>query len=256
MEDNMHLVDHGLKIVVLKRPYDTYRDSKEMRDLLSLVFKLKLDGYSKYYPYGILPISDVDFIADHILMCRYNGDMLVPVSGFKSIKYSECLKFKIPFPIAQHKFGQETGKFSNYISGINNWMESLSSLNIDFAYNLSWTIQPEIEKAVRNTIRELTFALMYFHYNNEGIKNVINSTAALRGINAQEERMEMQYLRGGDGTKLGAFESPTFFGQPFYIMHTKQSGFGELFIKDCEKFQHLWDSRSIIGELVAEKKVA
>lgn len=250
----MQLVDHGLKIVVLKCPYNTYRESEEIRSWLSMVFKMKLDGYMKYYPYGILPISDIDFIGDHILMCRYEDGKLVPVSGFKSIKYSVCEKFNIQFPVVQHKFGRDKDKFENYVSGIEKWMSDLINEKTDFAYNLSWTIQPELDKSTRNIVRELTFALMYFHYNQEGINNVINSTAALRGINAQEERMEMLYLKGGDGHTLGAFESPTFFGQPFYIMHTKKTGFGDLFKEDCKKYQSLWESRIIIGDTVIEKK--
>lgn len=245
----MNLVDNGIKIVVLKCPYNTYKESEEMRNMLSLVFQLKLEGYMKYYPYGILPISDIDFVGDHILMCRYENNVLIPVSGFKSIKNSVCEKFQLSFPIVQHKFGQQKEKFKNYVYGVDLWMNQLKQEGVDFAYNLSWTILPSLDRPTRNIVRELTFALMYFHYNHEGIKNVINSTAALRGINAQEERMEMEYLKDENGHALGAFESPTFYGQPFYIMHTKKTGFGSGFIEDCQKFRNLWESRLVIGDI-------
>jgi hypothetical protein len=253
----MNFAHDDLKIVIVKRPYDSYRESQEVRDLLSKVFKLKLDGYTKYYPYGILPISDLDFIGDHILICKGERGNLVPISGFKFIRYSDCQTFRVPFPIFNHKFGQEIDKFSDYVEGIKCWMESLKQMGHDFGYTASWTMDPSLDKNLRNLIREMTYFLICTYPESENIFSVINSAAALHGVNIHKEKMGMQYLKAPSGEKLGAFDAPTFFGQPFYIMHTLPTGFSQSFRDECLKYKTMWENRIVIEKKIIEsEKVA
>ena len=246
-----------VRIVILKKPYDTYRESQFTRDLLSKIFQLKLTGYQQHYPYGILPISDIDFIADHIVICLESENKeLTPISGFKSVRNSVCKQFNLPFPIVAHKYGREVEKFSDYVSGIHAWMNDLELKKSEFAYNASWTIQPNLDKSVRNLVRELTYSLVCLYYTTEKIDYMINSTAALHAVNINEERMGMHYLKDSAGNKLSSFKSPTFFDQPFFIMHTIEGGFSAEFLEYSQKFKQLWDDRLVIGEKVQDEKIA
>lgn len=250
-------LEKNLRILILRRPYDSFRESEETRDLMTKIFKMKFDGYLKHYPYGIMPVGEIDFMGDHIVLCRQDDSGYTPVAGFKSIKNSTCELFKIPFPVVAHKFGHNQEKFGRYVNAINHWSEKLAAQKIDFAYNLSWTMQTDLGKEDRALARDISYAMLALYYVYEGIDNVINSTAELHSVNTYQEYMGLTYLKDIENQKLPSFPAPNFADQPFYVMHTERTGFSPKFLDDCMiRFKNLWESRLIIGDKKVEKVAA
>ncbi|MGE3608373.1 MAG: hypothetical protein AB7I27_02205 [Bacteriovoracaceae bacterium] len=249
---------YRLQTFVIKCPYDTYRESEFTRTLMTDIFKLKFDGYRNHYPYGIMPISDYDFMANHICLTLENNGKYIPLFSYKSVTNEICKKFRVPFPVIGHKFGEYKENFTPWVNAILDWQRKLDQQNITYAYNASYTMNTQMDKDLRDLTRELTYAYLYYHYATENIKHVINSTASNHKINQHEEEMGWVYLKDKDGNKLPPFESPLFFEKPFYLMHTTENCFTENFRKKCEPYASLWERRIIIEEDSADikKKVA
>jgi len=233
------LANHKLQVILLDCPYDTYRESKFTRDLLSDVFKLKLDGYLAHYKYGMLPISDFDFMAKHIILCKNVNEVYYPLAAFKSISNETCKRFNIDFPAINHKFGKFKADFMLFVDAMNTWQTRLEVQNKVYAYNASWTMQPDIEKNLRNICREISIAMFYFFYNTEKIEHVINSTSEKYKVNKLQEFMGLKYLNDEAENTLSSFRSPAFQQEPFFLMYLDQQGFSADFVKECQKYKQL-----------------
>ncbi len=245
-----------LEVIVIRRPYDTYRTSTQTRKIISDLFKLKLDGYCSHYPYGILPISDYDFMGTHVCLAIKRKDDLFPVSAFKSISYQDCLDFDAPFPVINHKFGKYKDQFPEHVEALKSWEENLKKNNSKFAYNASWTMQSDLKGELRTAIRDVSYSLFYHYYTTEGIEHVINSTSCNYGVNKHQEAMGLKYLKDSSSQALPPFESPVFHNQPFYIMYLDQDGFSELFTRRSEKFSSIWKRRNVIEDLGVRRAIA
>lgn len=248
--NNVNLNKYDLKVVVLKTPYNNFDTNAEVQSLLSNIFKLKLTGYKAHYPYGILPISDLDFIGNHVCLCLQENNNLIPITAFKSVKKSACDRFQVPFPVVNHKFGMWKNNFQEFVDGINNWTESVLAEGRQPAYNASWTMDINLNKELRSLAREISMSLFYFYYNEEGITDVINSTSAKHNVNLIQENMGLEYLKDMNGEKLGTFNSPIFFQEPFYLMYLGTNGFSDNFSNECNKYASLWENRLEIDNAV------
>lgn len=238
--------NYELKVVVIERPYDTFTTSEFTKDFMANVFRLKFEGYCAKYPYGIMPVSDYDFMATHVCLALVQGDTYVPISAFKSITSEVCADFRVPFPVINHKFGMYKEKFQAYVKALEAWQRDLDEKNELYAYNASWTMKSDLEKELRDLTREISLALFYFHYTTNRITHVINSTSANFNVNKHQEMMGLQYLRDASGAPMDAFKSPVFFEEPFYIMYLNERGFSEIFARKCEAFRGLWESRLVV----------
>lgn len=239
---------YNLQVIVIKRPYDTYRDSEFTRNFMRDVFKLKLDGYCPRYPYGILPISDYDFMATHVCLAHVKDGNFFPISAFKSVTSEDCKDFRAPFPVINHKFGMFQENFSVYIEALKNWENQLKGSNEIYAYNSSWTMQNDLPKDLRDLTRELSYVLLYHHYTSSNIKHVINSTSVNFKVSNYQEMMGLNYLQDSNGNILPPFNSPVFYEEPFFIMYLNENGFSELFSKRCELYKNLWENRIVINK--------
>lgn len=242
-----NLNNFPLQIVILERPYDTYTSSPFTRELLSETFKLKLSGYTANYPYGILPISETDFMGNHIVLCLKDGGKFLPITAFKSISNDVCENFRVPFPVINHKFGMFKDKFPEFVTALTSWQKCLEKDKKKFAYNSSWTISGEIEKELRNICREATMALFYHYYKDKKISNIINSASCVHNVEKLQEVMGFKYLQDSNGQKMSPFKSPVFFEEPFFIMHIEDDSYTEEFKKSCNQYQELWNNRIIIS---------
>lgn len=237
---------YKLQTYIIKCPYDTYRESELTRTLMTDIFKLKFDGYRSYYPYGIMPVSDYDFMANHICLTLYDAEKYIPLFAFKSITNEACKKFRAPFPVIGHKFGMYKENFMPWVEALQNWQDELDKKKVTYAYNASYTMHSTMNKDLRDLTRDISHAYLCYHYLTENINHVINSTANNHKINQIEEQMGWIYLKDKHGNKLPPFESPVFFEKPFYLMHTTENSFSEEFRKKCEPFKHLWENRVVI----------
>jgi hypothetical protein len=242
------LKKYPLQVIVIQRPYDTFTTSDFTSSFMTDLFKLKFEGYCSRYPYGIMPVSDYDFMATHVCMTLKVGSEYVLISAFKSITSEVCKDFRVPFPIINHKFGMFKEKFPTYVEALAKWQSDLDAKNKMYAYNASWTMKTDLDKELRGLMRDLTFAFFYFHYTTEKIDFVINSTSANFNVNKHQEAMGLKYLKDAAGNDLPPFKSPVFFEEPFYIMHVDETGFSDVYAEKCKVFKEAWDNRIIVNK--------
>ncbi|WP_408096020.1 hypothetical protein ACJVC5_13335 [Peredibacter sp. HCB2-198] len=239
---------YKFKVVVVECPYDIYTEDSFTRNFMTDLFKLKFEGYMKHYPYGIMPVSDYDFMATHVCLCIEEGNKIVPLAAFKSISNEICKKFRAPFPVISHKFGMYKENFKDYVDAITQWQNNLEAKSKKYAYNASWTMRTDLDKELRNLCREISQSLFFYHYHDQDLLNVINSTACSHGVNTFQEYMGLKYLKSVRGEFMEPFKSPVFFEEPFAIMYLEEPGFSELFAKECQKYKSVWENRLIINK--------
>lgn len=244
------------KIVVIENAYDFYEADENVRKILADLFALKIKSYKKYYPYGILPVSAVDFFCTHLILmkkCQDSEDYEI-VSGFKSITNRRCERFRSTFPVVDHMFGQGS-QYKEHISVINQWLEQKNKKVI--AYNASWTMKDDIkDRLVRDEITTICASMMYHHYTGGEIDFIIASASAPYKVYLTKEKMGWSYFEGQAG-KLPVFKAYPFFDEEFFMMYINTKDFSPAFKESVQKLKLLWNNREVINaETVKVKKAA
>lgn len=244
------------KIVVIENAYDFYEVDEHVRKMLADLFALKIKSYKKYYPYGILPVSAVDFFCTHLILMKKcdNSDEYEIVSGFKSITNRRCEVFRSCFPVVDHMFGQSP-QYKDHTIAINKWIDENSKKVI--AYNASWTMKDDIaERFVRDEITTICASMMYYHYTGGNIDFIIASASAPYKVYLTKEKMGWKYFENSQG-KLPAFKAYPFFDEEFFMMYINTKDFSDSFKQSVSELKKLWDKREVINlESVKVKKAA
>lgn len=253
-------MNRNIRVAIIDSPYDSFQNSKEVRDIMGRLWKLKLDGYKSHYPYGIMPISDVDYFANHIVICEEIQGELLPFASFKSITAARCKQVGIEFPIYDHMFRGCEVEAATHLKATKSWVADRVSEGRNVGYNASWTMCPRVllDPELKLFMRELSTAMFYYYYTTNKIDNVIASASKTFKVNRLKEYMGFKYLES-TGEALDAYPAKTFGDAPFYIMHLAKEDYPEKFIENSEKLKHFWDDRLELGErasLTVLKKAA
>lgn len=232
------------KTVLLEKPYDTYQNSKFVRELLARVWKLKFDGYRAYYPYGVMPVGDMDFFANHVIICEdYHGE-LIPLAASKSISTNVCSSLKIDFPIFEHVFKGCEEASKDHIQATRQWINERTSRGENVGYNASWTISPSVkdEPEVRKLMLDLSMAMYYFYYTTQGIDHIITSASKTFKVDRIQKEMGFDYLALGEKV-LDTYPAHLYNNMPFYIMTLHENNFPEFFAKKAQTYVQYWNDR-------------
>lgn len=238
----------NIRIVVIESPYDTYQHSKEVRDIMARTWKLKLDGYKSHYPYGIMPISDIDYFANHVIICEDIQGELMPFAASKSITTNKCRELGIDFPIFEHMFkGCET-TYPKHFEATQKWVSKLVSKGENVGYNASWSMCPRVmlDSELKLLAREVSMAMYYFYYSSNGIKNIITSASKQFKVDRIQTEMGFNFLKYELET-LEAYPAKSFKEAEFYIMHLTNGAFPAAFVEKAMTMKNLWDERLQLG---------
>ncbi len=86
------------KIVVLECPYDTWDDPLS-KDMFHKMVQLKMIGYKREYPYGVLPVDTSDFVATHHLICLDERGELNPVMAYRTVTLERAKLHSMSLPV-------------------------------------------------------------------------------------------------------------------------------------------------------------
>jgi hypothetical protein len=154
-----------IQIVVLSNPVSTW-DDPTTRDLFFQLISLKLKGYGRAYPDGVIAVDSIDFIADHLLLCeqRRDGGLRV-LMGYKSVLHSRCEHYHLPFPALPLL---KSSKADQYIPKIEKILEDAKNRKEELAYSSSWTIDEHAQKnrELNRYLRKL-FTTMIIGYHRD-----------------------------------------------------------------------------------------
>lgn len=238
------------KIVVIKGPNDNW-DHPVVREMFHKIVSLKLRGYGKEYPYGVMCLDTTDFICDHLAICQVTeGDELKPVLAYKSIELSRAETFKLPFSLltlVQHSARPED------VKTISKKIEEAKTNNHTLRYCSAYTIDPEIrfDKAGTRWLQRLMGGM---HANFHLTEKTGEST--LLGVTQFKVDKMFEtwgYKKISEDYNLKSLNN-TMVGM---LSLTKFSDFA---LSLAEEFKAIWDERIEIGtgqqQIGEEKKAA
>lgn len=174
------LIDRAkrLQLIVLESPYDTWNHPLTQALFLPMI-ELKLKGYGRAYPYGVLAADTTDFIADHLLVCEETDQGYVPIFGNKSIPAEKCEMHYVAFPGLS--LLEDSGAMRQ-AAVMRKIMENAKQNNVDLRYAGSMTIHPKEvgNKEWQAIMRELFTTIYVKYYRNLGREFEIITGATVR----------------------------------------------------------------------------
>lgn len=235
-----------LQIIVLFNPYDSYSKDSKVRTLLSDTFKLKFDGYKAYFPYGVMPVDHLDFISNHVIVCRKTENKMTPLAAWKSLTLDQCNKFKVPFPIAGHLLKDYEKEYKEHIEAIKYWLSDKPAEAT--AYNFGFTVEPDLEKEMKSELIELGISLLYFYYCNYNFSSVIHGVSNTFKLAHKHYKVGFKDL-SLNGKNLCPVRTKAYNNVESCILHMDTSEIKNEYQMEVEsKYGQLWKDRLEYGD--------
>jgi hypothetical protein len=237
------LLDKNYQVVVLKAPYGLM-SNWSARNTFGEICQLKITGYAKEYPAGILPFDGSDFIASHVALCEKTNTGLVPVMAFKAVTLADCDHHRVNFPIlGMVKSPDNTSRHVAYFEEmLRSYRESGRSHKL--AYNGSFTVHPDA-RADQNFTRymwDLVFFMISAHYITEEIDQVVAVCSTQFKVDVKKTTRGWRYCEPG-GNRLEAYRCFSLFDTNFIPMELKD------IVANCQvhfdRFRSLWEARQV-----------
>lgn len=239
-----------LRIVTLECPYDNWSDPA-VREMFGKIVELKLKGFQREYPYGILPVDGTDFFCTHLLVCEEsdNGELL-PVMGYKSITLRRCKIHQAAFPLVA--LMKSVGS-PEHVSAVQMRVENCEREGQELAYIAGWTIDPRVRHD-----QELTAKL----------NDVFKAIEVLQHSDSNTQVMTLGTLRfhvdriccfwgfapiSCNGEPLQPVNIPYAFGERVVVFHLKE--FTDIARAFARKYKAMWDQRIVLGGDKAAERI-
>lgn len=242
------------QVYIIFNTYDLYHANEAVRNLLADTWGMKLRGYRKYFPYGVLPIDSYDFLCHHLIVC--NKETNKPVMSVKSLTLNNCLKTCFEFPVKSHLLGKHDGEYSEHEKGIDYWIKQHS--NQEIAYSTGFTIEPTLEKEEKSILTSMVFWLFYHFYTSYSIPNIIHGVSIRYKLMRFQETIGFKKLTY-NGKELSHIETKKYDNVDSNIMVISNGNFNQEHIVNSMVIKKLWDNKvEFIGidELVDEDVAA
>lgn len=239
-----------LRLVVLDCAYNTF-ESSGTQSLFSKVIAMKIAGYRKHYPYGVLPADSYDFVATHMLLCEEKNGELDPLMGMKFTTYEKCKTHNLEFPI----FHIVDQKYHEHHQAVEDTVNGLVAKGESVAYSASWTMSEKVRRDPRLTefCKYLNIALFYYYKETFGIQNVVDGATVRFKIEKWKAFLGYEPFQY-QGAPLGQVPCDPFFGEMILLMHLKK--FTAEAVAFARQFDYLWEQRLVIAADPMEQKIA
>ena len=252
---NREIKLEGLKVYVIKRPYDFYSDNESVRYLMTEMFEMKLRGYRSHYNYGVLPCGDLDFISDHIMITKFIDGRERVLSAFRCVKYSACKDFRIPFPGLKLITSCVQNNRYEFYERTNEWIQMALNYG-DIGFSSSWTMDRDImTKKELIAIKQISLDLFVLYYS-KNVSNVLAQASIKYGVPKLHEQMGFEFLKNDSGEKLGELSISSYFEVPIYVMHLTNNQWSNEYLDKAKASQSLWDGRTEISKDSEDLKIA
>jgi hypothetical protein len=239
----VHMIPtNDIRIVSLECPYDNW-DNAQLTELFNKMVALKLNGYRKEYPYGVLPVDTSDFLSTHYLICNAKGETLTPLMGFKTVSLTRCHLHNVAFPLVSILKTSGATKHEELVTKQLEWCQRGGG---DASYAGSWTIDPETRKnrPLVALLRELTITMLVEHYRQH--------PAARKYICGSVRFKTDKFLQSlgyspleREGEPLSTFEQASLMGDTALALHC--SSYTDAANETAYKYRDQWNSRLALG---------
>ena len=228
----------NIKIVILESPYDCWNE-----DFVGHFFKdligVKLRGYGREHPYGVLPIDAADLISTHLSVCRTeDGGHLTPLMSIRWTSLKKCRLHFLNFPGMSLL---QQAQRSEHIQALEKIIADLDQRNGDLYYSGALSIDPLWKKDKEQSLffREL-LTTMYVHYQKQS-----GYAELMAGGTVRFKIDNWLQSIGHSPLHPEPIHVKHLAGETVQVMHLKDFSFEALRI--AKKWQHYWEDRMVIG---------
>lgn len=244
-----------LKLVILRCPYDSLRLTGA-QNLFAQLMAMKLEGYRREYPYGILPVDTTDFLGDHHVVCyEETGGRLIPLMGMKSTFNDRCPKFRVDFPVMNYLRLNAPPEFVASTQAV---FERCQKRGGKLSYESGLAVSDEAKRdpLLKSAVKELFSAIHVLYHSEISQTNEMLAMAATRfKVDRLFEFWGYERLAAENGSTLPEISLPSHFGHRAVCMHLR-NGFSSQARLAAEKFRTLWESRIVFSTQETEENLA
>jgi hypothetical protein len=247
--------DDKYQIYIIYNTYDLFHNNDVVRNLLADNWGMKLRGYRKYFPYGVLPIDSYDYLCHHIIIKHKASDKVI--MGFKSLTKSNCDRYGYDLPIKQHLINDYGDKYKYHSLAIDQWIAECQNRNQDLAYSTGFTIEPTLPKDEKIFLTDALFYLFYHFYTTYKIPNILQAISIRFKLDERQNDIGFNRIKYKD-LILPRIETKKYDDVQSFIMVLDNYGFKDGHIEKSLSIAKLWEKRiEFIGEtLDGNQKVA
>ncbi|MEX0799429.1 MAG: hypothetical protein WEB87_04755 [Bacteriovoracaceae bacterium] len=231
---------HNLRIVTVSPPYDTWKNLLA-RELFNQAIDVRLRGFAKEYPYGVMPIDTSDFIAHHNLVCLDHGSeqSLEVLSAFKTVALKKCQTHNVPFPALSLV---KLAGTPDHVRAVEDIMENALENKKELVYMASYTMKPQVRNnpVLLRKLREI-FNAMY------SLTNLANGFDEILVGGTMRFKMHERFARIGhsplslDGEELPPIHVEHLAKEQVQVMHL--NAFSKEARAMAEPWLELWNQR-------------
>jgi hypothetical protein len=226
------------QIYIVYNTYDLFHQNEQVRNILTETWGMKLRGYRKYFPYGVIPIDSYDFLCHHIIVCHKETNKVV--MSVKSLTLNNCLQCGFEFPVKTHLLGVNNNQYEKHAKAIDQWI--LDNQKSEIGYSTGFTIEPDLEKEEKALLTNMVFWLFYHFYSHYNIPNIIH------GVSIRYKLIRFQEAIGFSALKymqeeLSHIETKKYDNVESQIMVMSNGAFKSEHIAESNCIKSLWDSR-------------
>lgn len=226
---------HGLKIVILDNPLDTW-DSKQTQHLFRQMVSLKLEGYRSEYPKNVLPLDASDFFGTHLMICKidFSGD-LIPLVAYKAVTLERCESRRQPFPPRAILKASQSDD-----SALVDVMDRCRNENIPLSYDSAWTMNPKVRenREFSKYLRDITTTIGVFFHQEFKIPEWI-----VMGIKRFKTDQYFQWMGHADITR--EFRAFASFDEPAKLLHLKK--YSDDSVQIAQTHSRMWQEKLLIS---------
>lgn len=237
-------------IGVLECPYYGMSDS-EYWSKLQDIFLFKRDTYRTFYNKPIFSFGgEIDFCADHIVICEVVGDKLIPVAGSKVVTLERCREFSQKFPVVTNLRESGANELANLIE-VDMMNSSLPAGRV--AYHGSWTmdLKYQDQREKREQIKELHTAACINYFMEKGLKSVFGFGVPKVKTDSYFYSWGYERIKGHSGEETSSFALEFLDKQESVVMNLSEISFyGRRMAKE---YRHMWSQRVIWGGNMEEE---
>jgi hypothetical protein len=164
--------DWNVTLKVLTSTTENWHQS-EVRGLFSAMVGLRIGGYLPVYPIGTLPLDLSDYVCTHFFLGIENRNHFIPLLTYKMVLFSECQKYRIPFPSLAIS---EAARASSVSEFLKNSLDQCEFSPEHIAYGGGWTARPELRmfREFGSYLKEvMASALTHFSRESELTRSVL-----------------------------------------------------------------------------------
>lgn len=245
----LHPIPKNLRIVILNAPYDTLKNP-EAQSLLGATLALKLDGYRRSYPYGVLPVDSYDFISTHHLVCEEKNGSLIPLMGYRSVTLEAAKVFKMPFPGLAVVRSSGAKRHEAVLLRL---IEEADNAKRPITYGSSWTISPQVTSgsAFRQHMKHLMTTMLVGYELGAGIEE--RFCCGVPAMKSDRFFQEVGYTRiEEDGDPLPPFSQASLLGEEAVLLRCRT--FSDKALEIADAHHEFWANRIVIDEGTAARE--